>query len=61
MSNIKKVIASIEELHGDDRARRASHDSYIAFLIRKRMENSGAEAPSSLKHHNEDPCDEVAV
>jgi hypothetical protein len=38
MSNIEKVIASIEKLHGGERDQRAKHAEFIAWQKRQQEE-----------------------
>jgi hypothetical protein len=58
-SPIKKIIASVEELHGGTREQIAKHDSFISCQIRQRMSAKGMEAPSSLRNNIDDPHDQM--
>lgn len=49
MSNINKVQASIEKLHGGDREQRSKYTSFLAWQIKQRRAQSGDVAPSILK------------
>jgi hypothetical protein len=57
--NIKRTIASIEELHGSPRDQAAKYDSFIAWQLRQRMKASGREPSPVLRQVADDPHDEV--
>ncbi len=59
--SIKKIIASVEELHGGTRDQIAKYDSFISWQIRQRMAAKGMEAPSSLRNNVDDPCDHMEI
>ena len=56
MSDISKMLASIEKLHGGERDRQAKYDSFIAWQIKQRLAASGRES-SILKVNEDDPHD----
>jgi hypothetical protein len=60
MSNdgLKKILASVEKLHGAERDRTAKYDSFIAWQIKQRLAASGTTS-SILKINEDDPHDSI--
>jgi hypothetical protein len=61
MSNdgLKKILASVEKLHGGTRDQIAKYDSFTAWQIKQRFEASGRSS-SILKISEDDPHDAIA-
>jgi hypothetical protein len=57
---IKKIIASVEKLHGGERDQHARYDSFIAWQIKQRLAASGRES-SILKINEDDPHDAIEM
>ena len=57
---IKKLLVSVEKLHGGERDQRAKYDSFIAWQIKQRLAANGTTS-SILKINEDDPHDAVTL
>jgi hypothetical protein len=46
---IDKVQTSIQKLHGDERSRKAKHESFVSWQLRERAKARGEEPSPILK------------
>ena len=60
MTDIKKIIASVEKLHGGSREQTSKYDSFVAWQLRQRAIAAGREPSKILKVSEDDPHDPIA-